>query len=174
MVAREYCEHPVFGPFLRAAVVIPVNRGGIDTKATKIAIRTVCDGGAVGMFPEGRINTTDAFMRPVRPGAIVVALKCKATIVPCYVEGAPYRGTAWSPFFMRAKVRLHFGEPIDVSAYFGQERDPEIVHRLLIQSVKAIATLAGHPDFEPTVAGRQWKTSDDETLADEADGEGEE
>jgi 1-acyl-sn-glycerol-3-phosphate acyltransferase len=167
MVAREYCEHPLFGPFLRAAVVIPVNRGGIDTKATKMAIRTVSDGGAVGMFPEGRINTTDNFMRPVRPGAIVVALKCKAKIVPCYIEGSPYRGTALSPFFMRARARVYFGEPIDVTPYHGQERDPEVVRSLLTQSVKAIAQLAGHPDFEPVLAGRQWKATGDETPSSE-------
>jgi 1-acyl-sn-glycerol-3-phosphate acyltransferase len=168
MVAREYCEHPLFGGFLRAAMAIPVNRGGIDTKSTKMAIRTVSEGGAVGMFPEGRINTTDEFMRPVRPGAIVVALKCKATIVPCYLDGAPYRGTAWSPFFMLAKVRVHFGEPIDVSEYYGQERDPEVVQRLLTQCVKSIAELAGRPDFEPTLAGRHWKSVDDELeTADE-------
>ena len=50
------------------------------------------------MLPEGRINTTDEFMLPVRPGAIVVALKAGAPIVPCYIEGAPYRGNPLEPF----------------------------------------------------------------------------
>ena len=31
MVAREYCEHPFMGPFLRPFEPIPTNRGGIDT-----------------------------------------------------------------------------------------------------------------------------------------------
>src|SRR5687768_17827963 len=34
LVAREYCEHPAFGWFLRACEVIPVGRGGVDTAAT--------------------------------------------------------------------------------------------------------------------------------------------
>ena len=75
MVAREYCEHPVMGFFLRIAQVIPVNRGGIDTAATKSAIRLVSAGGMVGMLPEGRINRSDQFMGPVRPGAILIALE---------------------------------------------------------------------------------------------------
>ncbi len=102
MVAREYCEHRVFGALLKIAEVIPVNRGGIDTASTKAAIRLVSEGGMVGMLPEGRINTTEQFMGSVRPGAILIALKAQAPIVPCYIENAPYKGTVWSPFVMRA------------------------------------------------------------------------
>jgi 1-acyl-sn-glycerol-3-phosphate acyltransferase len=108
-------------------------------------------------LPEGRINTTDELMLPVRPGAIVVALKAGAPIVPCYIEGAPYRGTPWSPFLMRARARVRYGQPIDLSPYYGREKDGELVRNLLVQCVKAIADLAGQPDFEPRLAGRQWK-----------------
>jgi 1-acyl-sn-glycerol-3-phosphate acyltransferase len=163
MVAREYCEHPILGFFLRIAEVIPVNRGGIDTASTKAAIRYALNGGIVGMLPEGRINTTDELMLPVRPGAIVVALKTNAPIVPCYIEGAPYRGTPWSPFLMRARARVRYGQPIDLSPYSGREKDGELVRELLVQCVKAIATLAGQPDFEPRLAGRQWKPGAEES-----------
>lgn len=163
MVAREYCVHPILGFFLRIAEVIPVNRGGIDTASTKAAIRYASHGGIVGMLPEGRINTTDEFMLPVRPGAIVVALKAGAPIVPCYIEGAPYRGTPWSPFLMRARARVRYGQPIDLSPYYGREKDGELVRSLLVQCVKAIAALAGQPDFEPRLAGRQWKPGADES-----------
>ncbi|NLX55471.1 MAG: 1-acyl-sn-glycerol-3-phosphate acyltransferase [Planctomycetaceae bacterium] len=170
MVAREYCEHPMFGFFLRIAEVIPVNRGGIDTAATKAAIRIVSEGGVVGMLPEGRINTTEQFMNPVRPGAILVALKARAPIIPCYIEGAPYRGTAWSPFLMRARARVRYGQPIDLSPYYGREKDSQLVRHLLFQCVKAIAELAGRPDYEPQMAGRKWRPDllDTDGAADEA------
>ena len=58
MVAREYCLHPAGAWFFRATESIPVSRGGIDTAAMKIAIRYVQRGGLVGMFPEGKLNTT--------------------------------------------------------------------------------------------------------------------
>jgi 1-acyl-sn-glycerol-3-phosphate acyltransferase len=157
MVAREYCEHPFFGFFLGIAEVIPVNRGGIDTASTRAAIRVVAAGGMVGMLPEGRINTSDKFMQPVRPGPVLVALKGRAPIVPCYIEGAPFKGTVWSPLFMRAKTRVRFGQPIDLSPYYGQEKDEALVRRLLIECVSAIAALAGRDDFVPEVAGRKWK-----------------
>ncbi len=156
MVAREYCEHWLFGPFIRIAEVIPVNRGGVDIASTKSAIRYAAAGGMVGMLPEGRINTTDELMLAVRPGAIIVALKAHAPIVPCFIEGAPYKGTVWSPFFMRARVRVWFGPPIDLSSDYGQERNPEVVQRRLKQCIRAIAKLAGQEDFEVVVAGRHW------------------
>ena len=167
MVAREYCEHPVFGPVLRIADVIPVNRGGVDTASTKAAIRIVAAGGMVGMLPEGRINLTDGFMRPVRPGAIIVALKARAPVVPCYIEDAPYRRAVWSPFLMRANTRVRYGTPIDLSPYYGQERNEELVRKLLLECVSAIAKLAGRDDFVPELAGRKWKTGEAETEPDQ-------
>ena len=97
MVAREYCELPALRWLARTCEVIPVNRGGIDTRATKLAIRLASRGEMVGMLPEGRINKTDEFMLPVRPGAVLVALRARVPILPCYIEGAPYAGTEWSP-----------------------------------------------------------------------------
>ncbi len=118
MVADEYCRHPFFGPFLRFTQSIPTRRGGADMASTKLAIRLVREGGAVGMFPEGRINMTDAPMLPVRPGAVLVALRARAVILPCWIEGSPYDRVPWSPFFMAAQVRVRFGHPIDLSDHF--------------------------------------------------------
>jgi 1-acyl-sn-glycerol-3-phosphate acyltransferase len=157
MVAREYCEHPAFGWFLRLAEVIPVNRGGIDTAATKAAIRRVSSGHLVGMFPEGRLNVTGEFMLPGRPGAVLVALKARVPIVPCYIEGAPYGRTPWSPFFMPAKVTVRFGRPIDLSPYSDSSQDAGLVARLMLDVMSAIAQLAGCDHFEPRLAGRHWR-----------------
>src|SRR5690349_17154715 len=39
MVAREYCQHPLVGWVLKILQVIPTGRGGVDTAATKLAMR---------------------------------------------------------------------------------------------------------------------------------------
>jgi 1-acyl-sn-glycerol-3-phosphate acyltransferase len=39
MVAREYCSHPLYSWFFNIPEAIPVGRGGVDTAATKMAIR---------------------------------------------------------------------------------------------------------------------------------------
>src|SRR5207247_6900030 len=106
MVAREYVEAKFIGSVLRALQVIPVGRGGVDTAATKLAIRLAQEGGLVGMFPEGRIDETkDQLFLPGRPGTALVALRGRVPIIPVYIEGAPYDGTPTGPIKMRANVR---------------------------------------------------------------------
>ena len=111
------------------------------------------------MFPEGRINTTDDLLLPVRPGAVLVAMRAETPLLPCYIEGSPYRKTPWSPLFMRAKVRVKFGELIDVSRFTDGEQSNEHVRDVMTQVVREIAILAGDDDFEPQFAGRKWKPS---------------
>ena len=109
MVAREYCLHPAGAWFFRATESIPVGRGGIDTAAIKRAIRYVDRGGLVGMFPEGKLNTTDQVLLPGRLGAALVALAARAAVVPCYIDGSPYDGSILGCLLMPAKVEIRIG-----------------------------------------------------------------
>ncbi len=157
MVAREYVENPVLGWAFRICQAISVGRGGADTGATRTAIRYAQSGELVGIFPEGRINVTKDLLISGRPGAALVALRARVPVLPCYVEGTPYDGTAWGCLFMAAKVRLVIGQPIDLSEYYGREEDREVHKTLTLRFLKEIATLAGHPEFEPQLAGRFYK-----------------
>lgn len=156
MVAKEYCDHWALRWFLRQCDVIPTRRAGIDTAATKTAIRAAASGRLVGMLPEGRINTTDEVLLPGRPGAILVALKARVPIIPCFIQGSPYGGSAASPLLRTARVRLVVGEPLDLSEYFGREDEPDVVARLALRVLAEVARLGGHPHFRPTLAGRHW------------------
>lgn len=157
MVAREYVHHPLVGWGLRILQVIPVGRAGIDTAATKLAMRYAQRGHLVGMFPEGRINTTDQFMLPGRPGAAMVALKARVPVIPCYVEGSPFGGSVFSFFFMLAKTRLVVGQPIDISEYYERAGDRQVLECLTRRFMTEIARLAGRDDFNPDLAGKRWK-----------------
>jgi 1-acyl-sn-glycerol-3-phosphate acyltransferase len=168
MVAREYCEHPALRWFLSACEVIPVSRGGIDTAATKAAIRIASQGGLVGMLPEGRINMTEQFMLPMRPGAAIVALKARVPVIPCYIRGAPYRRYSWSPLLMPARVEIRFGEPVDLSDLADRQRETGLAQAAMERIARAIAALAGQPDFQPQIAGKNWKPTEQE-LADAMD-----
>jgi 1-acyl-sn-glycerol-3-phosphate acyltransferase len=165
MVAREYCEQPILGCLLRTCEVIPVGRGGIDTAATKAALRIVSAGGLVGMFPEGRINMTDDLMLPGRPGAAHVALKAGVPLVPCYVEGSPYNRVPASPFFMPARTSVRIGQPLNLAEYRGREDQNGVVDEAMSKCLAAIAELAGRRDFRPRLAGRNWKPTAEELAA---------
>lgn len=171
LVAREYCEHPAFGWFLRICEVVPVGRGGVDTAATKAALRIVKEGGLVGMFPEGRINMTRELLLPCRPGAALVAIKARVPLIPVYISGSPYHRYPWSPFFMRAQVTVRFGQAIDVQTYGDQEDDSTAARELLLRCLGEIAVLANQPEFEPALAGKHWKpTAQELTAAMDASG----
>jgi 1-acyl-sn-glycerol-3-phosphate acyltransferase len=157
MIAREYWRNPVLGWLFRTCESIPVGRGGIDTAATKSAIRLAAAGGLIGMFPEGRINTTDRVLLPGRPGAALIALRARVPLVPCYVHGSPYDGTPWGCLFMRARVRLTLGQPIDISDFYGREGEREVLETLTKRLLTEIALLAGEPDYHPELAGRFYK-----------------
>lgn len=154
MVAREYCESPALRWLLRTCEVIPVRRGGVDMAAMRTAIRLVQQGELVGIFPEGRINTTAQMLLPGRPGAAMIALKAKAPVVPCYIHGAPYDETTLGCLFMPASVRLDIGRPIDLSAYFDRHNGRETLDEVTRLLLTEIARLGGQPDFEPQLAGR--------------------
>ncbi len=170
MVAREYCEAPVIGWLLREFQVIPVGRAGVDTAATKLAIRLAQQGELIGMFPEGRINLTkDQLLLPGRPGAALLALKARVPIIPVFIVGAPYDGTSLGPLFMRAKVRVKIGQPMDISAYYGREKEEGVTQEITKRLLLEMAKLAGHPEFEPQLAGRRWRNGDESNDESKAD-----
>ncbi len=166
MVAKEYVTSIWLRWFFRAMGTIPAGRGGVDTAAIKQAIRYAQEGHYVGMMPEGRINTTDKLLISGRPGVAKIALKARVKVIPCYIQGAPYNGTVIGPLFMRARVKVKFGDPIDLSEFYGRERDGEVLATLTKRFLKEIARLAGDETFQPEIAGgRDWKDLDVEQPA---------
>lgn len=161
MVAREYYNMPGISFVFRTLRSIPVNRGGVDTASTKMAIRLTQQGGLVGLFPEGRVNMSDSLLLPGRSGAALIALKARVKVIPCFVSGSPYDGTALGSFFMAANARVVVGKPIDLTAYFGREGDKAVLRELTRRFLIEIALLAGVTDFEPELAGRNWKSDDE-------------
>ncbi|HVA46369.1 MAG TPA: lysophospholipid acyltransferase family protein [Pirellulales bacterium] len=159
MVAREYCRLPLLGWALKTLQVVPTGRSGVDTAATKLAMRYARQGELVGMFPEGRLNDRRRFMLPGRAGAAMVALRARVPVVPCYIEGSPWDGTDFGFFLMTAKTRLKVGRPIDISEYYGREGDREVHRALTLRFLREIAALAGLPDYEPELAGKGWKST---------------
>lgn len=182
MVAKEYCNHFLFGPILRAAQVIPTNRSGMDTASTKAAIRITRAGRLVGMFPEGKINRTSTLLMPIRSGAAVVASRAGVPIIPLLIEGSPFRDTVWSPVFMPARVQITFGTPIsttvndtlphgkpakeatDESPSIGQSEHEKAPNsqladsdQLIVSWGKELGILAGQQDFPVQLASARTR-----------------
>jgi 1-acyl-sn-glycerol-3-phosphate acyltransferase len=160
MVAGEYWKYPLMGNVFRTLRSIPVGRRGVDTAATKQAIRLAKEGGLVGIFPEGRINTGPDLLLPGRPGAALIAIRARVPVIPVYIADAPYNGTALGPFLMSAKVRVTVGRPIDLSAYFDRQKDKDVLAEVTRRILQEIARLAGDDKFQPQLAGKNWHPDD--------------
>lgn len=86
MSKKEYFEGKLKGLF-KFVGCIPVNRNGRDTASTMAAITVLRRNGAIGIFPEGTRNKTDAWLLPFKPGAAAIAQKTGAKLLPVAVTG---------------------------------------------------------------------------------------
>lgn len=82
----ESYDYPIVGIFPRLWGVIPVQRDGIDRKAIKLALDVLNAGELILVAPEGTRN--DALQRP-REGAVYLASRSRAPIIPVAIEGTP-------------------------------------------------------------------------------------
>lgn len=160
MVAKEYFAVPIFGGWLRTLKAIPTRRGGIDTEAVKQTIRAAKAGGLVGVFPEGRINTTSDLLLPLRSGAVMMALEARVPVVPCYIEGSPFDEKLFYSFLWKpAKTTLTVGRAIDLAEYYERADDRDAWDEITRRIGREIARLAGRPDYEPQLVSRNRRNN---------------
>jgi 1-acyl-sn-glycerol-3-phosphate acyltransferase len=133
MIAKEYANIPVFRRLVRTIECVPVSRSGNDTASVKAVLRHLSQGKAIGIFPAGRIQPHDE-PPELHEGVGMLALRSGATVIPVYIGGtrSPWQGSRSKyvdrlgmvvPFFQLHNAWVHFGRPVDLSAWKGRERD---------------------------------------------------
>ncbi len=105
MAKKEYFDGK-FAWFFKATGCISVNRSIHDDVAKNSALKILEKGGAIGLFPEGTRNKTDAFLLPFKFGTVSMAKKTGATIVPFGVTG-DYK-------FRSKNLKVRFGKPFKI------------------------------------------------------------
>lgn len=86
MAKKEYFDGK-YAWFFKWVGCIPVNRQIHDTAAKEKALEILKNNGAIGIFPEGTRNKTKEFLLPFKFGAVSMAQKTNATIVPFGITG---------------------------------------------------------------------------------------
>lgn len=106
-MAKEELFVPVLGTIYKILGAFPVRRGGADRAAIKHGIEILESGQVLAIFPEGTRSKTGKLGK-AQPGALMMASKAKATIVPACIIGTDYKrhGRIWP------KVTVRFGKPI--------------------------------------------------------------
>ena len=112
-------KHEMFqgrlGRFLHRSGQIPLDRFHADPRAIRTAVRVLRDGGAVGVFPEGKRG--DGELRRFHHGAAYLALVTGATVVPVILLGSREPGGGTNSVPPRGSgIDLVFGDPVTIAA----------------------------------------------------------
>ena len=111
MMAEEYYDIRGMHWVFKTMDTIPVDRGGRDMAATRVALRTLEAGQVLGIFPEGRIESSRQLL-PFQTGVAMMAAKTGVAIHPAYLDGTQ-RGREMLPAFCTpCRATLRFGEPL--------------------------------------------------------------
>lgn len=129
---REMFEWPIVGWMARNGGVVPVDRGGADVEAFRIAQRVLEAGQVLMVFPEGT-RSRDGVLQQPKDGLAMLALRTGAPIVPI---GVSESDRVW-PRGQKlprpgGRIVMRVGRPFQV-----QEELPEGIDR---KAAKAAAT----------------------------------
>lgn len=114
LARHDIWQHPVAGPLMRHMRHVPVD-AAVPAHALLLARRMLIDGEALGIFPEAGISTS-CTVRPVMPGAVVLAQTTGAPLLPVVMEGGQRIFTARRPLSLRRHrpVTIVVGRPVSV------------------------------------------------------------
>ena len=132
LAKEELRKNPLFA-FLKVVYDgIYVKRDAKDITAMKEAMKTLKEGGCVGMFPEGTRNGLEKNDGKMKSGACYMALKTNAKIVPIGIQGEA------KPF---KRTTLVYGKPIDFSEKYNLKEDKEAADKATEELKDAIVAL---------------------------------
>ena len=106
MAKKEYFDSPKTKWFFKMVGCIPVDRGSKEDSSKEKAIKVLENKGAIGIFPEGTRNKTKEKLLPFKFGAVSMAQKTNATIIPYAITGE-YK-------FRSKNLKVKFGTPFKV------------------------------------------------------------
>jgi 1-acyl-sn-glycerol-3-phosphate acyltransferase len=84
---KELFDWPIVGWVAANGGVHPVDRGGADVEAFRLAQRIIDDGHVLFVFPEGT-RSPDGALQEARDGVALLALRTAAPIVPIGISGS--------------------------------------------------------------------------------------
>jgi 1-acyl-sn-glycerol-3-phosphate acyltransferase len=111
MMAKEYMDIPAMGRIFKTLGVIPVDRGSKDSGPLRQVFRQLEQGRVIGIFPEGRISTTNQLL-DFQTGVGMIALKSKVPVYPVYLDGTQRNKEMGPAFLQRSSSVIAFGPPL--------------------------------------------------------------
>ena len=134
----EVYSLPLWGWMTKTHGSIPVRRGEVDLDAMKAALRVLKSGGIILLAPEGTRSPTYQ-MQPAKDGAVILALRSEAVILPIGITGTHQVKANWLRG-RRAPIRLAIGQPFRLEPPSGARRPSrEEISTLTTQAMIRVA-----------------------------------
>ena len=131
MAKKEYFDDKKVAWFFKFNGCIPVDRSKKDPNAKNQALNVLKENGAIGIFPEGTRNRTNDLLQPFKYGAVSMAKKTDAKIVPFAITGE-YK-------FRSKNLKITFAKPFKVGNMTLEEANEKLykeVLKLLKKNIK--------------------------------------
>ncbi|MFW6386714.1 MAG: lysophospholipid acyltransferase family protein [Bacillota bacterium] len=119
MAKKELFKNPISDWVLHKIGSFPVKRGKPDRGAIKKAFSILEEDKVLGIFPEGGTNKSGE-LKPARPGAVMIALRSGATILPV---GISYQ----------QGLKVSIGSPLD----FTDGIDREQAGKMIMEAIRS-------------------------------------
>ncbi len=132
------------GPILKATGQIFVDRQAKDkSESVRQAIEVLKQGKMFGIYPEGTRSATGK-LQQAYSGVAKVALGGRASVIPVGMIGTFEIMSRYDKRPKFKKCRIKIGKPIDLSKYYSQGEDKELLHRITDEIIMPeIAKLTG-------------------------------
>lgn len=124
LAKKELYGVPVFGPAIRAAGMIEVDRSRPSMDAINEQVdETVARGRSIIVYPEGHRSTTGE-LGPFKKGAFVIAIQTGLPVVPVAISGTHAIWPPGAKLMRPGPIHLHFGEPIPTAGMTLDDVEP--------------------------------------------------
>lgn len=151
---KELFAIPIFGPAMRAVDFIPIDRshGRQAMKSLLEAADRIAKGSSVILFPEGT-RSPDGHLQPFKTGAIMLALKAGAEVVPIGFNGTHQILPKGKLLSRGGEAVLRIGAPMAINSF--QAKDKQKLAALLQERVAALLDARHLPLSPPQPADQQ-------------------
>lgn len=123
----ELFKNPIFSYFMRKIGMFPLRQDVADAAAVRAMVELYRHGRLVIIYPEGGRSPSGA-MKPFNPAFTRLVIKLKAPIMPAAIAGGrellPIGSLLPRP---NTPVVVAYGEPFDLSQFYGRELTPEVL-----------------------------------------------
>ena len=117
LAKKEVFKKKLFGSILKSYGGLPIDRDNPDMKSLLAPLKVLKNGHKLVVFPEGTRNKTGTNeLQPIKPGAVVFAVKAKAPIVPVMILNKMR--------FMR-RTPIIVGEPFELKEFYDKKLTDE-------------------------------------------------